>query len=62
MANTDIPFPKCKFYVGSVSPSPYHFVIGSVSTFKYDDIPMLKTFMCGHSHVMTFLHLKVYND
>ena len=34
---------------------------GSVSTFKPDDVSMLKTFMCGHSCVMTFLHLKVHN-
>ena len=32
-----------------------------VSTFKHDDVSMLKTFMCGHSCVMTFLHLKVHN-
>ena len=45
----------------SVSPSPHHFVFGSVSTSKYDDVLTLKTFMCGHSCMMTFLHLKVYN-
>ena len=28
--------------------------------FKYDDVPKLKMFMHGHSH-MTFLHLKVHN-
>ena len=33
MANTDISFPKCKFSIGSVSPSPHHFIFGSVSTF-----------------------------
>ena len=47
--------------VGSVSPSPHHFVLGSVSTFKYDDVSMFKTFMHGYSCVMTFLHLKVHN-
>ena len=30
-------------------PSPHHFIFVSVSTFKYDDVPMLKMFMCGHS-------------
>ena len=60
MADTDIPFPKCKYSIGSVSLSPHHFVPGSVSTFKHD-VSMLKTFMHGHSHMMTFLHLKVHN-
>ena len=35
-----------------------------VSTFKHDDISTLKTFLGGslqHSHVMTFLYLKVHN-
>ena len=54
----NIPFPKCKFSIGSVSPS---FILGLVSTCKQDDVSMLKTFMHGHSHVMTFLHLKVHN-
>ena len=62
MADADIPFPKYKFSVGLVSLSPHHFIFGSVSTFKYDNVAMLKTFMCGHSHMMTFLHLKVHND
>ena len=61
MADNDILLPKCKFSIGSVSPSSHHFILGLVSTFKHDDVSMLKTFMCGHSHVMTFLHLKVYN-
>ena len=47
--------------VGSVSPSPHHFILGLVSTFKHDDVSMLKTFMYGQSLVMTFLHLKVHN-
>ena len=62
MADADILFAKCKFSVGSVSQSPHPFVIGSVSIFHYDDVSMLKTFMCGHSCMMTFLHLKVHND
>ena len=61
MADADILFPKCKFPIGSDSPSPHHFFSGSVSTFKYDDVPTLKTFMHGHSHMMTFLHLEVHN-
>ena len=36
-----------------------HFLI--FSTFKYDDVPMIKTFMHGYSPMMTFLHLKVHN-
>ena len=48
MADADILFPKWKFSVGSVFPSPHHFVLGSVLTFKYDDVPTLKTFMHGH--------------
>ena len=60
MADADIPFHKCKFSIGSVSPSLHHFIFGSVSTFKYDDAPMLKTSIHGHSHVMTCLHLKVH--
>ena len=31
------------------------------NTDMYDDVPKLKTFMHGHLHVMTFLHLKVYD-
>ena len=62
MVNTDILFPNGKISIGSVSKSPHHFIFGSVSTFKYDDVPMLKTFMCGHSHKMTFLHLKVMTE
>ena len=61
MADTDILFPECKFYVGSVFPSPHHFFFDSVSTFKYDDVPTLKMFMHEYSCVMTFLHLKVHN-
>ena len=61
MADADILFPNCKFSFGSVSPSPHHFIFSSVSTFKYDDVPTLKMFMCGHLCVITFLHLKVYN-
>ena len=53
--------PNFRGVVCSVSPSLHHFVLGSVSTFKYDDVSMLKTFMHGHSCVMTFLHLKVPN-
>ena len=37
------------------------FTLSLVSAFKHDDVSMLKTFMCGHSCVMTFLHLKVHN-
>ena len=33
-----------KFSVGSVSPSLHHFILGSVSTFKYDE-----TFIQGHT-------------
>ena len=29
--------------VGSVSLSPHHFILGSVSTFKHDDVSMFKT-------------------
>ena len=62
MADANILFPKCKFSVGLVSPSPHHFILGSVSTFKNDDVSTLKTFIHGHSWVMTFMHLKVHND
>ena len=41
-----IPFPKGKFSIGLVSPSPHHFILGSVSTFKDDDISIFKTFVC----------------
>ena len=61
MADNDILLPKCKFSIGSVSPSSHHFILGLVSTFKHDDVSMLKTFMCGHSCVMTFLYLIVHN-
>ena len=61
MANTDILFPKCKLFIGLVSPWPHCIVLGSVSTFKYDDVSMFKTFMDGHPCMMTFLHLKVHN-
>ena len=61
MADADIPFPRCKFLIGSVSPSPHYFIFGSVLTFKYDDVPMVKIFIHGYSHVMTCLHLKVHN-
>ena len=37
--------------------SPHHFIFGSVSTFKYDNVPL----MCGHSRMMTFLDIKVHN-
>ena len=87
---------QCIFSIGSVSPSPchcllgsvstcmitflhfkvhnanansslaqfphHHFIIGSVSTFKHDDVSVPKTFMPAHSCMMTFLHLKVHND
>ena len=36
MVDANIPFPKGKFSVDSVSPSPHHFIFGSVSTFKYE--------------------------
>ena len=39
----------------------HHFILGLVSTFKHDDVSMPKTFMCAHSCMMTFLHLKVHN-
>ena len=29
--------------------------------FQHANVAMLETFMCGHSCVMTFLHLKVQN-
>ena len=61
MADANILFPKCKFSIGSVLSSPYHFIPGLVSTFKPDDDFMLKTFMCAHSCVMSFLHLKLHN-
>ena len=61
MANANILFPKCKFSIGPVFPSPHHFIPGLVLTFKPDDVLMLKTFMCEHSYAMNFLHLKVYN-
>ena len=54
----DILFPKCKFSVGSVSPSLNHFIPGSISTFKYDYVSTLKTFRHGYSCLMTFLCLK----
>ena len=60
MADNDILFPKCKFSFGSVSPSPHHFMLGSVSTFKYDDVSMLKTcwtFICDDLSA-----LKVHKD
>ena len=60
IADANISFPKCKFSIGSFSLSPHHFIIGSVSTFKNDDVSMLKTFTHGHSCVMKFLHLKVH--
>ena len=49
MADVYILFPKCKISVGSVFPLPHHFILGSVSTFKHDDVSMLKTFMCWYS-------------
>ena len=61
VANANILFPKCKFSIGSVSLSIHHFIPGKVSIFKPDDVFMLKTFMCAHSYVMSFLHLKVHN-
>ena len=39
----------------------HHFIFGSVSTFKDDDVSMPKPFMCAHSRMMTFVHLKVHN-
>ena len=59
MAVANILFPKCKFSIGSVFPSPHYFILGSVSTFKNDDVSMLKTFMHGHSHMMTFMHISI---
>ena len=44
MADTDIPFPKCKFSVGSVFQIfrwfslLQHHILGLVSTFKHDDL------------------------
>ena len=38
----------------------HHFFLGSVSTFKHDNVSMPKTFMHAHSQMMTFLHLKVH--
>ena len=61
MANAEIMFTNCKFSIGSVSPFPHHHTTLSLVQFQYDDAPTLKTFMHGHSGMMTFLHLKVYN-
>ena len=71
MADVYILFPKCKISVGSVFPSLHHFILGSVSTFKHDDVSMLKIFMCWyspcprlsakHSWVVTFPHFPHLN-
>ena len=52
IANANIPFSKCKFSIGSFFPSPHHFIFGSVSTFKNDDVSMLKIFTHVHLCVM----------
>ena len=60
MANADIPFPKWKFSIGSVS--HYH-TTSSLVQFQHSSMMMfLHLNMCGHSCVITFLHLKVHND
>ena len=54
-------FPNANFPLVQV---PYHHTTSSLVQFqhsKYDDVPKHKTFIHGHLHMMTFLHLKVYD-
>ena len=51
MANAN--FPLVQF--------PHHHITVSQVQFQHASTAMLKTFMRGHSCVMTFLHLKVQN-
>ena len=44
MTGAKIPFPKCKFSIGSVSLSPHHFILCSVPTSNHDDDSTLETF------------------
>ena len=56
MTNANILFPKCKFQLVQF---PWHHTTSSlffVSTFKYNDVSMFKTYMCAYSCVMSFLH------
>ena len=66
-------WPVCTKTFMSVSPSPHHYTLGSVSTFKGDDLFALKHLWVyplhhitiplvqfQHSSVMTFLHLNIY--
>ena len=50
MDDADIPFPKWKLSVGSVSLAPHHFILGSVSTFRYDYVSILKL-LCMDIHI-----------
>ena len=34
----------------------HYFILGLISTFKYNDVSMPKTFMCVHACIMTFLN------
>ena len=52
-ANANIPFPKWFNFPIITSFCP---------CFDFNNVSMLKRCMHGHSHMMTFLHLKVHND